>query len=555
MFLSLGFSRVIPWILKLAIDALGEGAGRSEITRYTLYLVGAAALGGAFLYAQRWLLIGTSRLVEYDLRQKLFCHLQTLDPAAIGNKRTGDMMAHFTNDLSAVRDVAGPGIMYAGTMSVMLTSSITLMVILSPKLTLLAFAPYPFISVITFFFGRAMHKRSRHVQDLFGKISARVQEDLSGIRVIRTFVQEDNVSDNFKRLNDEYVEANMAVAALRARFIASMNLLAGLGLAIALLVGGRQVIGGTLSLGSLVAFSAYLAEMTWPVIAIGFIISRFQTGASAAARINEMLDQKPLIRSGLDAGLPAPNIHFDHVSFAYPGSEANAVVDLDFTLGPGQTLGIVGRTGSGKSTLLKLLLRFYDPTEGRILIDQVDLRERDLAAVRSQIGYAPQDAFLFSRSIAENIAYGDPDASAGRISAAAGIARLAEEVDGFPDGLETIVGERGITLSGGQRQRASLARAVLLEPRILLLDDTLSAVDAHTEREILGELREITAHRTSIIVSHRISAVRHADLILVLEDGAVTERGRHGELLSQGGLYARLHERQRLKEEIEEAEL
>ncbi len=552
LLLSLCFSRLIPWILKLGIDALDAGIDHNRILPYILLLVGAAIGGGVLLYAQRWLLIGTSRYVEYDLRQRLFRHLQSLDPGVFSSKNTGDVMATFTNDLSAVRDVIGPGIMYASSMTVMLISSITLMIIISPRLTLLAFAPYPLISVITLFFSRAIHKRSRLVQDLFGKISSRIQEDLSGIRVIRAFVQEENSSDNFQQLNDEYVEANMAVARLRARFMATMNLLAGLGLAIALLVGGRLVINEELSLGSLVAFSAYLTELTWPVIAIGFVISRMQRGASAAARINEMLELKPEITSGPIAESAAPRIEFRDVTFRFPGAATDALEGLSFKLEPGEVLGIVGRTGSGKSALLKLMLRFYDPVAGQILLDGKDLRQRSLTSVRSMIGYAPQDAFLFSRTILKNIAYGVPGAERKSIEEMATIARLDAEIRRFPGQYQTVVGERGITLSGGQRQRASLARALLMQPEILLLDDTLSAVDAHTEQEILRELRKILVQRTAIIVSHRISAVRGADLILVLDEGRVIERGDHRSLLKDNGLYKRLYTRQRLAEEIEE---
>ncbi len=551
MLLATVFSRLIPWLLKLAIDGLKAGEPLGHIVQIAAGMVVAAAFGALFLYLQRWLLISTSRRVEYDVRRDLFAHMQRQDLSFFGGRKTGDLMAHFTNDLSAVRDVAGPGIMYAATMTTMLVTSIALMLAINPILTLVAFAPYPIITVVTFFFGRAMYRRSRRVQDLFGDLSARVQEDLGGIRVTRAYVQEENSARNFETLSRAYLQANMDVARLRGVFFAAMNALAGTGLVLALLVGGRQVMAGTITLGGLVAFSAYLAELTWPVIAVGWVIGMLQRGASAVGRINRVLESQPAIISGQLHDRPLPRVRFDHVTFRYPGADEDALRDITFALSPGETLGIVGRTGSGKSTILKLLLRFYDPTDGRILLDDADLRERDLDQVRAIVGYTPQDGFLFSRTIAKNIAYGVTHADEKSIRRAAERVRLHDEITGFANAYESLVGERGITLSGGQRQRASLARALITEPELLLLDDTLSSVDAEKETEILDELRDFMVQRTCIVVSHRISAVRHADLILVLEDGKLTESGRHEELLENGGLYARLHERQRLAAEIE----
>jgi ATP-binding cassette subfamily B protein len=489
--------------------------------------------------------------VEYDVRGDLFAHVQSLDLAYFGEKKTGDLMAHFTNDLNAVRDVAGPGLMYAVQMTTALVVSITLMIIIDPILTLFAFLPYPMISVVTFLYGKRMYQSSRRVQDLFGVMSSRVQEDLAGARVIRAYVQEANSARRFRAVNEDYLRANMSVAHLRGRFIAAMSALAGSGIAIALLVGGRQVIREELTLGSLVAFTAYLAELTWPVIAIGWVVSVLQRGASAMGRLAEVFDAEPGIVSGPARGRPRARVAFEHVSFRYPGTRENALTGVSFRLETGRTLGIVGRTGSGKSTILKLLLRFYDPTEGRVLLDGVDLRERNLDEIRTVVGYAPQDAFLFSRTLAQNIAHGVPDAERGRVRAVDGHAGLTEEADELPDGFDTLVGERGVTLSGGQRQRASLARALLLDPDLLILDDTLSSVDAETEQRILHELRRYMSNRTSLIVSHRISAVQEADRVLVLDRGRVIEQGTHEQLVRLDGLYARMHERQRLVAEIE----
>lgn len=553
LLLSTAVTRSIPWLLKLAIDELKAGSPLQRVALIGLAMVAAAAVGGLFLYLQRWLLIGSSRHIEYDLRGDLFRHVQGLDPAFFGETRTGDLMARFTNDLNALRDVVGPGLMYACSMTLTLTLSIALMIAIDPRLTLVAFAPYPLISLVTFLFSRALYSRSHRVQELFGSLSARVQEDLTGTRVIRAYAQEEASARAFRRLNEDYLAANMAVARLRGVFIAAMGALAGTGLVIALLVGGRQVMSGELTLGSLVAFSAYLAELTWPVVAVGFVIGMLQRGAGAAERVAAVLDARPSIVSGPLADRPRPRVEFERVSFRHAGAASDALADISFRVEAGQTLGIVGRTGSGKSTILKLILRLHDPTAGRVLIDGRDLRERDLAAARAIVGYAPQDAFLFSRSLAENIAYGRPDAPVDLVARAAASAQLDADLAQFPQGLETLIGERGVTLSGGQRQRVSLARALLLEPDLLLLDDTLSSVDAETEASILAELVPFMAERTTLIVSHRISAVARADWILVLDEGRVIEEGIHADLVARGGLYARLHERQRLATEIEEA--
>lgn len=551
MVLSIGLSRLSPWFMKLAIDGLREGLPIGRVMVYVGAMVGVALAGGVFLYLQRWLVIGASRHIEFDLRTDLFRHVQSLDMSFFGKHKTGDLMAHFTNDLNAVRDVCGPGIMYATQMVVALATSLTLMLVLSPKLTLLAFLPFPIISLVTYWFGKNMFTYSRAVQDQFGAISSRAQEDLAGLRVIRAHNQEARSGARFHDLGESYLVANMRVAKLRGVFMAAMGGLAGSGLAIALLLGGRQVIDGTLSLGSLVAFTAYLAELIWPVIAVGWVMSLLQRGASAMSRLNEVRAARPAVVSGPVQTRPAPRVVFEDVSFVYPGATAPALSNISFRLEPKQVLGVVGRTGSGKSTLIKLLLRFYDPTSGRILLDGEDLRHRDLDHVRDITGYAPQDGFLFSRTLAENIAYARPDAGRDAIERAAAFAQLTNDVRGFPAGFDTVVGERGITLSGGQRQRASLARALLVEPELLVLDDTLSSVDAQTEERILAELRRYVHGRTSIIVSHRISAVEHADWILVLEEGRVLDEGRHADLVRRDGLYARLHERQALAAEIE----
>ncbi len=551
MLIATGLTRLVPWYLKLAIDAISHATDRNRLVAYIAGMLGVAAVGALFMYAKRWLIRSTARRVEFDIREHLFRHVHGLDMGFFNQHQTGNLMAHFTNDLNAVRMVAGPGIMNALSTGTMLIMSLGAMAALSPRLTLLAFTPYPLISVLTFFFGRALHRRLRRVQDLFGDLSSRVQEDLAGVRVVRAYGQERACTEKFVGLSTTYMEANLAVARIRGRFMAVTSILAGAGLATTLWVGGGQVIQGTLSLGALVAFSAYLTELTWPVISIGWLMGLFQRGASAAARLSEVLNASPAVVSGPVGSPPTPSVAFEGVGFRYPGAKEDALCDISFHIAPGQTLGIVGPTGSGKSTVFHLIERFSDPASGRVLVGGLDAREIDLSAVRAFIGYAPQDALVFSRSIQDNIRYGKKDASPEEIATAARNVCLDREIAALEDGYAALVGERGITLSGGQRQRLCLARALITSPRILLLDDTLSNVDAQTERDILAVLKKYTAHRTTIIASHRISAVRHADQILVLDQGRAVEVGTHEALLAKGGWYARVYEKQRLADEIE----
>jgi len=507
----------------------------------------------------RELINGLSRRIEYDLRNDLFAHLMKLDAAYFGRTRTGDIMARLTNDLNAVRQAVGPAIMYFTNTVAGAVFALYFMLRIDVRLTLLALTPMVLLPVLTMWLGRAIHTRFEAVQEHFSTMTTRAQENLAGARIVRAYRQERAELDRFAALNDEYLTRNMALVRLYGVMNPAFGLLAGLGAVTVLGVGGILAARGTITIGAFVAFGLYLGMLTWPLIALGWVVNLFQRGAASTTRLVEVLDQAPTVADPpapamLPAAASGRSVEFRGVGFHYPspGDAATRWVlrDISFRVDAGATLAVVGATGSGKSALLELLARVYDPQEGHILIDGVPIQSVMLDQLRREIGFVPQESLLFSESIRENLTYGTEDAAAAEW--AAGVAQLDSTIADFPGGYETLLGERGINLSGGQKQRAALARALARRPSIVVLDDALSAVDTHTEADILRGLREALRGRTAIIASHRVSAVRDASWIIVLDDGRIVEQGRHADLIAAGGRYWTLLRRQQLEDAIED---
>ncbi len=581
---SSAIGAVIPWLLRAGIDSLHRGAEWRHVALIAAGIIGVALGGGSLRYLMREVLNGLSRHIENDLRQALFDHLTTLDTGYYGRTRTGDLMARLTNDLSAVRMAAGPAIMYLTSTVFGATFALVFMLRIDVTLTALALIPMIMLPVIMIRTGAAIHRRFEDVQEQFSSLTTQVQENLAGVRVVRAYRQENAEIARFGALNDVYVEKNIALAKLYGMMNPLFGLLAGLSVAVVLGFGGTLVVRGTITVGAFVAFGLYLTSLTWPMIALGWVINLFQRGAASMGRLVEVLDAKPVIADAASPKSLPPaergrTITFRDVGFHFPtpqGAEPRWVLrNISFTIPAGGTLAVVGATASGKSALIDLIPRLHDPQEGSVHIDEVDVRDLTLAELRGEVGYVPQESFLFSDTIASNLGYGDashvltehevsgettPEQSRalGQADAAphrwaAEVAQLDETVEEFPFGYGTMLGERGINLSGGQKQRLALARALARRPRIVLLDDALSAVDTHTEAEILGGLRGALAGRTAVIASHRVSAVRDASLIIVLDGGRIVEQGQHDDLMAAGGRYAALLSRQQLEESIEDA--
>ncbi len=555
-------SLIAPLILKYAIDSLKGPIDPGLLIKCAAAILGVTIIQGIFRYYMRWILIGTSRRIEYDFRNDIFAHLQTLSRSYFIKAKTGDIMSRLTNDLNAVRMVLGPGIMHLVSTLILFISAWGLMLYLNWKLALLALIPLPVLSLIIRFLTHRLYTCSEAGQSQLAKMSAFAQENLSGIRSIQAYVQERAQIKQFQQQNQEYLKRNMKLAHVWGFFLPLMMLTSGLGLVIVIWMGGRQVMSGEISLGDFVAFSTYLALLTFPMMALGWVVNLFQRGSAAMGRINKILDTAPEISdtaqtlSANEFGALKPlkgEIEFRNLSFFYNGPDSQVLSGINLHIKAGTTLGIVGPVGSGKSTLLNLIPRIFDPPAGELFIDGVDIRSIPLDELRGMIGYVPQDGFLFSASVAGNIAHGLESQDMQKIQEAAAISQLTREVEGFSQGYDTLVGERGVTLSGGQRQRVALARALAIRPRILILDDTFSNIDVFTEGEILKGLLPFIKGRTCLIVSHRISTIQWTDHIIVLTEGKITETGTHQQLIKQAGTYAKLYQRQLMLEKLEQA--
>ena len=544
---------MVPIVVGHAVDDLKHNITQQKIIFHALRLLGLAAASAVFLFITRQVIIGVSREIEFDLRNDLFATLEKQSAAYYQANRTGDIMARTTNDLSAVRQLLGPAIMYSLNTVFFTLAALPLMIRISPHLTLYAFVPLPIASVIVQQFGARIHRRFERIQAMFSDISAHAQENFSGARLIRAFAQEEAEIARFETANQEYIARSLHLVRLMAMLWPTLEFVLGLSLMITLLVGGHEVVLHHISVGQFAEFMVYMVQLTWPMIAIGWVVNLFQRGTASVIRIQEILTAQPDITSAQAAANAnetlAGDIEFRNLSFAYP-TGPTVLHDINLTVPAGTSLAIVGPTGSGKSTLVSLIPRLYDAPADTVLIDGEPIRQFPLETLRTNIGVVPQETFLFSDTIAHNVSFGEPEATGQQIEDAAGIAHIRTEILEFPKGFQTLVGERGVTLSGGQKQRTAIARAVIRNPRILILDDALASVDTYTEEQILTGLRTVMQGRTTIFISHRVSTARNADQIAVLVEGRIAELGTHDELINRGGYYTKLYQKQQLEEEL-----
>jgi len=556
VFITLGnaIGIINPKVVEKAIDYLAEDVAINQLLIYAGLIILVSLGQGVFRFLMRQTLIVGSRLIENDFRNDLFAHLQKMSATFFQGMPTGDIMSRMTNDLNAVRSVLGPGIMYSINTIITFIFVIVMMLTISPWLTLAGLIPIPVMAYFVYHFGSKIHDRYMKIQAQFSRINTKAQENLSGIRIVKSYAQEKNEIDAFNELNKEYIDKNMAFVRVYAAFHPMMMLIVGIGVVLVLFVGGMLIVEDKITLGAFVAFTLYMGMLVWPSIALGWVVGIFQQGAASMERINVIIDTDPEIKDDEQTGSKSSitgKIEFKNLTFSYPVASEPVLKNISFDIEAGKILAVVGRTGSGKTSILNLLNRIHDPPRDTVFIDDVDIREIPLETLRKNIGYVPQETFLFSDTITENIIFGNVTAGREEIETAARIAQIHESIIDFPDQYDTVLGERGINLSGGQKQRISISRAIIRDPGILLLDDALSAVDTITEEKILDQLKVVMKNRTCIWISHRISAIRNADKIIVVDNGQIAEEGTHQELLIVGGIYAELFEKQRLEESLE----
>ena len=543
----------IPLVIKETFDALIAGVTVKKLAFFALLLLGIALTKAVFQFWMRWILIGISRDVEYDLRNDLFRHLMQQDARYYNEHRTGDLMAKLTNDLTAVRNIVGPGIMYSANTVVTGIATITLMAHLDLHLTLLALAPLPLASIAVKFFGQRIHERFEKIQAMYSELTERVRENLSGVRLVRAFRQEEPEMRQFDGMNRIYVEKNKGLILITSFLWPALALLFAASFLLIMVVGGEHVLSGKITIGTFAAFNVYLMYLIWPIIALGWVTNIIQRGLASLGRLWTIFAAQPVIDDRLVPSNPVRalkgEIEFRNLTFAYDGY--SILKNINLHIPAGRTLAVVGATGSGKTTLAALVPRLVDAEEGAVLVDGIPVRQIPLKTLRSHIGFVPQETFLFSESIRENIRFGVPDSTDEDVEGAAEISNIRSDIRGFPKGFDSMVGERGLTLSGGQKQRVAISRAIIRDPRILILDDALSSVDTFTEEKILRHLTRVMAGRTTILISHRISTIRNADEIVVLHDGAIVEQGSHEELLAMNGHYTELYNKQLIEESLE----